>query len=204
MSEVRNLKKIAVLLLLIPLLLFLACDDSDDDDGAGGGTPSGSSSSGIIRNDDDAQIIGSKLNSVLETIRDSMSYGNTYTDYTPVEGGYVLNGGAWSGPIFSGSYTTEYEKTFTVVFDDYTDSNGLSIISGTIDYDFTDYSSSGYHLIIEVSGETDIEVACQNGAYKIEDTLSNLLMGDTSDNQYMIWAAFYNSEGVSYSVDTWL
>lgn len=208
-----NLSKslFAVLLMLISISFF-ACDielgDGDTDGDESGTEEDGSTdddssdddssaTSGPIRNDEDAKLVADGINTVLEQIRGLMSYGKSYSDYSPEEGGYVMNGAASSGPIFSGSYTYEYEKNFTVVFDNYTDNNGFSIESGTIDYDYTDYSSSGYHLIIEVRGQSGIKVVCENGEYTIEDTITGLMMGDSDDDENSIWASFTSSSGKS-------
>ncbi|MDA3899824.1 MAG: hypothetical protein PF637_04820 [Spirochaetes bacterium] len=183
--------------------IFPACEAtvdgiSEEDDN----NTSSSSSSGTIRNDDDAQIIAENLNSILESIRDSLSYGSSYSDDVTqgVSGSYTVNGSASSGPIFSGSYTTEYNKNFTVSFDEYVDANGLTVHSGEISYSYEDYNTSGYHLIIEVRNTEPLPVTCDNGSYTIKDTIDDLMMGDTLDNQYIIWTSFKNTDGESFSV----
>ncbi len=180
-----------LLLLLLIFGVFTSCKKDDDI------IPE--EATGVIRNEEDAHLIAIDLNDILEEIRDNMSYGNTYTSYSPEEGTYTMNGGASSGPIFTGSYTKKYVKNFTVNFNNHKHNNTV-IKSGSIKYNYTDYSTSGYHLIIKVNSISNISLTCMNKDYKIDDRITNLNMGDTDDNRYMIWAGFSSSNGKSYSV----
>lgn len=187
----RNLVKIMALILLVTCIS--ACEEDE-------AAEAQKETQGLIRDEDDAHVVAMKLNDILEEIRDDLDYGYTYTDYSPY-GSYSITGSAYKGPIFSGAYTTEYIKKFTVTFDNYTSSDGMLIESGSIHYEFTDYSSSGYHLIIEVNSTSGIYITYQNDDYTIDDILTNVLMGDKQDNRYMIWASFRSSNGTTYSVD---
>lgn len=87
--------------------------------------------------------------------------------------------------LSSGAYTYEYIKTFTVNFNN-CKYNNTTIKSGSISYSFTDYSTSGYHLIIEIKSTSGLYITTQNDDYLIDDIVTNLVMGDIDDNRYMI------------------
>lgn len=183
-----------ICLIIFVFTLIISCDESED--------IIEEATIGTIRDEDDAHLVAVELNDILESIRNDLDYGYIYTNYSP-DGTYTVNGSAYSGPIFTGSYTTEYIKKFTVTFNNYTSTDGMEIESGSIHYEFTDYSSSGYHLIIEVNSTSGIYISYPVDDYTIEDIITNLIMGDIDDNQYMIGANFRSSNGNSYAVNAY-
>ncbi|MDA3952728.1 MAG: hypothetical protein PF485_03710 [Bacteroidales bacterium] len=189
MKTKRNIS-CKVLLLFTIFALLLSCEKEEEIK---------IETNGVIRNEEDARLVAIDLNNILEDIRDDLDYGYTYTNYSP-DGTYTVNGSAYSGPIFSGAYTYEYIKKFTVSFNNYTYQNRTTIESGTISYSFTDYSSSGYHLIIDIRSTSEISIKSETESYTIEDKITNLVMADRDDNQYMIGGSFKNSNGTTYSV----
>lgn len=179
-----------VFLLFFALILFMACEDKED--------LIEKETTGVIRDEDDAHLVAVELNDIFEKIREDLDYGYTYTNYSP-NGTYAVIGSAYLGPIFSGAYTYEYIKTFTVNFNN-CKYNNTTIKSGSISYSFTDYSTSGYHLIIEIKSTSGLYITTQNDDYLIDDIVTNLVMGDIDDNRYMIGGSFRSSNENTYSV----
>ncbi len=180
-----------ILIIFFVFTLFVSCEEKED--------IIEKETTGVIRDEDDAHLVAVDLNDIFEKVRDDLDYGYTYTNYSP-DGTYTVNGSAYSGPIFSGSYTKKYTKKFTVNFNNYKYQNRTTIESGSISYSFTDYSTSGYHLIIEVKSTSGIYITTQNDDYLIDDILTNLVMGDRDDNRYTIGGSFRSSNGNTYSV----
>ena len=193
MMKKTHLIKI-IFLIFFAFAIFISCEESED--------IIEEVTMGTIRDEDDAHEVAVELNDILENIRNNLDYGYTYTDYSP-DGTYSVTGSAYSGPIFSGSYTTEYIKKFTVTFNNYTSNDGMEIESGSIRYEFTDYSTSGYHLIIKVNSTSGIYITYQIDDYTIEDIITNLTMGDIDDNKYKIGANFRSSNGNYYDVNAY-
>ena len=182
-----------IFLLLIISLIFISCEENKE------GKDIIPETNGLIRNEEDARLVAIDLNDILEEIRDDLDYGYSYMNYSP-DGTYTVNGSAYSGPIFSGAYTWEYIKKFTVSFNNHNHQNRTTIKSGTISYSFTDYSTSGYNLIIDVRSTSTISFTMKTEGYTIEDKITNLVMGDRDNNQYTIGCSFTSSDGTRYAV----
>jgi hypothetical protein len=182
----------SIIVLLLSVVLFTACPE-----------PIGKADeklSGTIRNEEDARIVAIMIQDIMEHMWDQVSYGSYLTAYSPEDAGgsYSITGGASKSTI--SYYTTEYKKNFTVTFNNYEYKPGQTIESGSISYKYTDYSSSGYNLIILIKSTSDVKLKCKNDIYLVEDTLHNLYMADRDNNRYMIGAEFTNSEGDKYAV----
>ncbi len=189
-----------ILLMLFASLMLAITNSCKKNDFTDENNPD-NETSGLIRNESDAEIIAEEINNILEHIRDNdMDYGNTYTNYSPeeVNGGYTITGSAYSGPIFTGSYTYEYIKKFDVNFNNYNRSNGTIFKEGSISYSFHDYSTSGYHLIIEGNSTSAIHITCVNEGYTINEVITDISLGDIDDSQSNIGMSFKSSAGDTY------
>ena len=190
MKIFKYMKPGFVVNILLCGILFTACPDSNSTD---------EDKTGPIRNPDDAKLVAMMILDIMEDMWDQVPYGSYLTAYSPEDayGSYSITGGASSSLI---SYTTEYKKNFTVTFDNYEYKPGQVIESGSISYKYTDYSSSGYNLIILIKSTSNVSFKYQNEDYLIEDTIHSLYMADWDNNRYMIGAEFTNADGDKFSV----